>query len=113
MTFILKPRSCDKSTKLVLMVSSGPANKVLRYLSFKKKYCLIKFSKHDTNFFSRSRWRKSVSGEENVRVVFVVAEARTFGQQQDLLQEHRMFGDVVQSSVADGHRLLAYKLLMG
>ena len=32
------------------MVSSGPANKVLRYLSFKKKYCLIKFSKHDTNF---------------------------------------------------------------
>jgi len=89
-TFILKPRSCDKSTKLVLMVSSGPANKVLR-----------------------SRWRKSVSGEEDVRVVFVVAEARTLSQQQDLLQEHRMFGDVVQSSVADGHRLLAYKLLMG
>ena len=46
-------------------------------------------------------------------MVFVVAEARTLSQQQDLLQEHRMFGDVVQSSVADGHRLLAYKLLMG
>lgn len=89
-TFMMSPRGCGKNTKLVIMVSSGPANKVLR-----------------------SRWRKLSSGRDDVRVVFVVAEARTIGQQQDLLLEHRVNGDIIQSSVQDGHRLLAYKILMG
>ena len=48
-----------------------------------------------------------------LKVVFVVAEARTVKQQQQLLGEHRVHGDIVQSSVQDGHRLLAYKILMG
>ena len=36
-----------------------------------------------------------------LKVVFVVAEARTVKQQQQLLGEHRVHGDIVQSSVQD------------
>lgn len=89
-TFILRPRECDANTKLVLMVSSGPGNAVFR-----------------------SRWRRAVAEHAQLKVVFVVAEARTVKQQQQLLGEHRVHGDIVQSSVQDGHRLLAYKILMG
>lgn len=93
-TFILRPAPCGADTKLVLMVSSGPGNSVLRNL-----------------------WRRAVyshhPGAAQIQLVFVVAEARSAGQQQELLREHQTFGDIVQSSVADGHRLLAYKILMG
>ena len=34
-------------------------------------------------------------------------------QQHDLILEHNTHRDIIQSSVADGHRLLAYKILMG
>jgi len=93
-TFILRPSPCGADTKLVLMVSSGPGNSVLRNL-----------------------WRRAVyshhPGASQIQLVFVVAEARSTGQQQELIREHQTFGDIVQSSVADGHRLLAYKILMG
>ena len=65
----------------------------------------------------RNLWRQAVYshslGSAQIKLVFVVAEARSPGQQQELLREHGRFGDIVQSSVADGHRLLAYKILMG
>lgn len=93
-TFILRPASCGENIKLVLMVSSGPGNSIHRNL-----------------------WRQAVYshslGSAQIKLVFVVAEARSPGQQQELLREHGRFGDIVQSSVADGHRLLAYKILMG
>ena len=50
---------------------------------------------------SRSRWRRAVAEHAQLKVVFVVAEARTVKQQQQLLGEHRVHGDIVQSSVQD------------
>ena len=67
--------------------------------------------------YCRNLWRRAVHshrlGSSQIQLVFVVAEARSAGQQLELAREHQTFGDIVQSSVADGHRLLAYKLLMG
>jgi len=89
-TFIMRPQECDTNTKLVIMVSSGPGN-----------------------YIFRSNWRRSVSGHDDVKLVFLIAEARNVKQQQDLLREYHAYHDIVQSSVPDGHRLLAYKILMG
>lgn len=64
----------------------------------------------------RNVWRRAVHSHRlgaQIQLVFVVAEARSVRQQQELVREHQTFGDIVQSSVADGHRLLAYKILMG
>jgi len=89
-TFMLRPNKCAQNTKLVLMVSSGPANNIYR-----------------------SRWRRAAAGQSDIKVVFVVADSRTMKQQHDLILEHNTHRDIIQSSVADGHRLLAYKILMG
>ena len=62
---------------------------------------------------SRSKWRKAVEDLPSIKLVFLIAEARTVGQQVELVGEEAEFRDIVQSSVPDGHRLLAYKILMG
>ena len=54
-----------------------------------------------------------MDGRVGVKLVFIVAEAKTESDQQLLEDEHAKHGDIVQSSVADGHRRLGYKLLMG
>ena len=95
-TFILRPRECDANTKLVLMVSSGPGNAVFRYLDHRGGV-----SQAHMMTCSRSRWRRAVAEHAQLKVVFVVAEARTVKQQQQLLGEHRVHGDIVQSSVQD------------
>ena len=48
-----------------------------------------------------------------IKLVFLIALARTERDQSALVSENMKYGDIVQSTVPDGHRLLAYKILMG
>ena len=90
-SFLLSPTTCmNKVPLLLLMVSSGPRNKI-----------------------NRDRWRKDVQGREGVRLVFLVAKAVTELDQDMLEEEHDEHDDIVQSSLEDGHRMLGYKILMG
>merc|ERR1719357_1860289 len=49
----------------------------------------------------------------DVRLVFLVAQANTEEDQRSLVEEDVSYGDIVQSSLKDGHRRLGYKILMG
>ena len=49
----------------------------------------------------------------SIKLVFLIAEARNKREQSDLVAEKIKYKDIIQSSVPDGHRLLAYKILMG
>jgi len=89
-TFLMRPEACTKDVQLVLMVSSGPSNSVLR-----------------------SKWRREVENVARIKLVFLIAMARSERDQSALVSEKIKYGDIVQSSVPDGHRLLAYKILMG
>lgn len=89
-TFLMRPGPCTEDVQLVLMVSSGPSNSVLR-----------------------SKWRKEVEHLASIKLVFLIAMARSEREQSALVSEKIKYGDIVQSSVPDGHRLLAYKILMG
>jgi len=90
-SFLLEPaNSCDKSVSLLVMVSSGPCNKV-----------------------NRDRWRRDVQNLEGVRLVFLVSRSVTQYDQTKLSEEHSSYGDIVQSSLPDGHRQLGYKILTG
>ena len=92
MSFVLSPPSpCAESVSLLVMVSSGPRNKV-----------------------NRDRWRREVQnmvGE--VRLVFLVSRGATEEDNAGLSEEHGEHGDLVSSSLADGHRKLGYKILTG
>ena len=61
----------------------------------------------------RSKWRKEVENLPRIKLVFLIALARTERDQSALVSENMKYGDIVQSTVPDGHRLLAYKILMG
>ena len=54
-----------------------------------------------------------MEGRKGVKLVFIIAMAKTEPDQSLLVAEHGEHGDIVQSSVLDGHRRLGYKLLMG
>ena len=88
--FLLSPPPCSPSQWLMVMVSSRPANTELR-----------------------SAWRRRQAGSlsRGVKVVFLVAQTEL--QQASLEAEHDQHGDIVQVGVADGHRLLGYKILAG
>ena len=88
--FILTPAPCDTNTKLLLMISSA-----------------------FNNAAARSRWRQVISelGEPGVRAVFLVSSCDTCSH--DLTREHADHGDIVHTSLADGHRRLGYKILSG
>ena len=89
----LSPPSCSEGDRLLLLVSSGP-----------------------DNVQSRARWREemsAVSGEK-VKVVFMVSTCQP-GQvcRHDVAGEQREHGDILQTSLLDGHRRLGYKILTG
>ena len=91
MSFLLLPKNgCQKSEELLILVSSGPLNQA-----------------------NRDRWRMDVEGIGGVRLVFLVAKAGSSEDQEMLEDEHEKHGDIVQSSLADGHRKLGYKILAG
>ena len=92
-TVRLSPPSCSEGDRLLLLVSSGP-----------------------DNVQSRARWREemsAVSGEK-VKVVFMVSTCQP-GQvcRHDVAGEQREHGDILQTSLLDGHRRLGYKVLAG
>jgi len=90
-SFVLQPpNSCDKSVSLLVMVSSGPRNKV-----------------------NRDRWRQDVKGMEGMKLVFLVSRGMTEEDNKRLSEEHSSQGDIVGSSLPDGHRKLGYKILSG
>ena len=65
-SFLLRPESgCQKKDDILVMVSSGPLNQA-----------------------NRDRWRRDVEGRVGVRLVFLVAMARTFEDQKILQNEH-------------------------
>ena len=72
------------------MVSSGPRNKA-----------------------NRDRWRRDLQGLEGVRLVFLVSRGVTEDDEERLREEHSSYGDIIQSSLPDGHRMLGYKILTG
>ena len=94
---ILSPPPCEGSERLLLMISSGP-----------------------NNIESRGRWREAISGvgggegEGGLKVMFLVSSCQP-GQDcpHQLEEEHRHHGDILQTSLLDGHRRLGYKILAG
>jgi len=84
------PTGCYKSQLLLLTVSSGPLNRK-----------------------QRDRWRQHVQGRAEVRLLFLVSQARTREDQARLEEEHKEHGDILQTSLEDGHRKLGYKILTG
>ena len=96
-SLILSPPPCEGSERLLLMISSGP-----------------------NNIESRGRWREAISGvgggegEGGLKVMFLVSSCQP-GQDcpHQLEEEHRHHGDILQTSLLDGHRRLGYKILAG
>jgi len=91
-TFKLTPPSgCFNNQLLLLTVSSGPLNKK-----------------------NRERWRNDVANfTDRVRLVFLVSSSPTVRDQSLLVTEHEKNGDIIQTSLPDGHRKLGYKILTG
>ena len=75
-SLLLTPPRCPGPLLLLLLVSSGPANAR-----------------------QRDAWRAKLAARSRTRAVFVVARARSPGQQQALELEHRQFGDLLQAGV--------------
>ena len=96
-TILLRPPDCSPDTRLVLLVSSG----------------------HD-NTGARSGWRRRLSEVTGpappgrVRLVFLVSSCpRGARCEADLDREHDLHGDILHTSLEDGHRRLGYKILSG
>ena len=106
----MRPEPCTEDVQLVLMVSSGPSNSVLRYYTDTDTQ---KEKERESFKMFRSKWRKEVESLPRIKLVFLIAMARSERDQSALVWEKIKYGDIVQSSVPDGHRLLAYKILMG
>ena len=96
-TMLLRPPDCSPDTRLMLLVSSG----------------------HD-NTGARSGWRRRLSEVTSlappgwVRLVFLVSSCpRGARCEADLDREHDLHGDILHTSLEDGHRRLGYKILSG
>ena len=96
-SIVLRPPDCSPHTRLVLLVSSG----------------------HD-NSGPRSGWRRrlsevtGLSPSSSPRLVFLVSScARGARCEADLAREHGLHGDILHTSLEDGHRRLGYKILSG
>ena len=96
-SILLRPPDCSPHTRLVLLVSSG----------------------HD-NSGARSGWRRrlsqvtGLSPSSSLRLVFLVSScARGARCEADLAREHGLHGDILHTSLEDGHRRLGYKILSG
>ena len=96
-SIVLRPPDCSPHTRLVLLVSSG----------------------HD-NSGARSGWRRrlsqvtDLSPSSSLRLVFLVSScARGARCEADLAREHGLHGDILHTSLEDGHRRLGYKILSG
>ena len=96
-SILMRPPDCSPHTRLVLLVSSG----------------------HD-NSEARSGWRRrlsevtGLSAPSSLRLVFLVSScARGAKCEADLAREHDLHGDILHTSLEDGHRRLGYKILSG
>ena len=96
-SILMRPPDCSPHTRLVLLVSSG----------------------HD-NSRARSGWRRrlsevtGLSASSSLRLVFLVSScARGARCEADLAREHGLHGDILHTSLEDGHRRLGYKILSG
>ena len=94
---LLRPPDCSPQTRLVLLVSSG----------------------HD-NSEARSVWRRRLSEvtgpaqSDTPRLVFLVSSCPQGARcEADLSREHDLHGDILHTSLEDGHRRLGYKILSG
>ena len=94
---LLRPPDCSPRTRLVLLVSSG----------------------HD-NSGARSVWRRRLSEvtgpaqPDTPRLVFLVSSCPQGARcEVDLSREHDLHGDILHTSLEDGHRRLGYKILSG
>ena len=94
---LLRPPDCSPHTRLVLLVSSG----------------------HD-NSEARSVWRRRLSEvtgpaqPDTPRLVFLVSSCpQGVRCKADLSREHDLHGDILHTSLEDGHRRLGYKILSG
>ena len=78
-SFLLSPDPCAASDWMMVMVSSGPKNRELR-----------------------DGWRHrmaEVKQKQGIKVVFLVANTTTSGDQERLEREHQEEGDIVQCGV--------------
>ena len=97
-TVRLSPPPCTGEERVLMMISSGPSN-----------------------VQSRARWREAISGSEGERegerrlkVMFLVSTCQPDQKcEHDLEEEHHHHGDILQTSLLDGHRRLGYKILAG
>ena len=61
----------------------------------------------------RNRWRYDINWRFGMKLVFLNSQANTPKEQKVLEEESRIFGDIIQCDVEDGHRRLGYKILCG
>ena len=89
---LLRPPACSPDTRLVLLVSSG----------------------HD-NIGARLAWRQRLAEvTQPLRLVFLVSSCTRGGRcGAKLYREHGLYGDILHTSLEDGHRRLGYKILSG
>ena len=89
---LLRPPACSPETRLVLLVSSG----------------------HD-NIGARLAWRRRLAEVTHpLRLVFLVSTCpRGARCEAELDKEHSLHGDILHTSLEDGHRRLGYKILSG
>jgi len=97
-SWVLAPKDDCEDVKLLVMISSGPRNTELR-----------------------QNWRERVKKMEGVKIIFMVSTPIASDEQNndvDVVQkklegENEHHGDILQSSLEDGHRKLGYKILTG
>ena len=65
------------------------------------------------NIHLRNAWRYDINVRPGMKLVFLNSQTNTPKEQKDLEDESRIFGDIVQCDVEDGHRRLGYKILCG
>ena len=89
---LLRPPACSPDTRLVLLVSSGR-----------------------DNIGTRLAWRRRLAEvTQPLRLVFLVSSCpRGARCEAELDKEHSLHGDILHTSLEDGHRRLGYKILSG
>jgi len=97
-SWVLYPRKGCEEQKLLMLISSGPKSNKLR-----------------------QKWRKAIEGVKDLKVIFMIStpviskeDTLDIDSVQKMLKvENDLYGDILQSSLKDGHRKLGYKILTG
>ncbi|CAH1643955.1 unnamed protein product [Spodoptera littoralis] len=93
-TFKINPQPCENYTAgflLMIIVTSNPSN-------------------YENREVIRNTWGKN---QDSTKVVFLVGESENINITNQIINESKSFGDIVQGSFIDAYRNMTYKHVMG